>query len=31
MKRVLDFVWDVLLEIGEARARYTLGRGIWDY
>jgi hypothetical protein len=31
MKRALDFIWDVLCEIGEARARQRLGHSGWDY
>jgi hypothetical protein len=31
MKRTLDFIWDVLREIGEARARQRLDHGSWDY
>jgi hypothetical protein len=31
MKRTLDFIWDVLREIGEARARQRLGHSGWDY
>jgi hypothetical protein len=31
MKRVLDFIWEVLQEIGEARARQRLGHSGWYY
>jgi hypothetical protein len=31
MKRTLDFIWEVLYEIGQARARQRLGRHGWDY
>jgi hypothetical protein len=31
MKRTLDFIWEVLREIGQARARQRLGRQSWDY
>jgi hypothetical protein len=31
MKRTLDFIWEVLQEIGEARARQRLGHNSWDY
>jgi hypothetical protein len=31
MKRVLDFIWEVLQEIGQARAQQRLGRQGWDY
>ena len=31
MKRALDFIWSVLREIGEARARSRLTHGSWDY
>jgi hypothetical protein len=31
MKRALDFIWDVLQEIGEARARQRLSHGSWDH
>jgi hypothetical protein len=31
MKRVLDFIWEVLQEIGQARARQRFGRQGWDY
>jgi hypothetical protein len=31
MKRAIDFIWDVLREIGEARARQRLGYTGWYY
>jgi hypothetical protein len=31
MKRALDFIWDVLQEIGQARARQRLMHSNWDY
>lgn len=31
MKNTLDFIWDVLREIGEARARRRMEHGGWDY
>lgn len=31
MKRTLNFIWDVLREIGEARARSRMSHGSWDY
>lgn len=31
MKRTLDFIWEVLQEIGQARARQQLARRSWDY
>ena len=31
MKRVFDFIWEVLQEIGQARAQQRLGRQGWDY
>lgn len=31
MKRALAFVWDVLYEIGQARARQRLTSRSWDY
>jgi hypothetical protein len=31
MKQTLDFIWSVLQEIGQARARQRLSSRSWDY